>query len=178
MSEEIKESVATDEAVKEQAAEVKAEVAQDAAEVETVAETAAPVAAEVVAEPVVEAEPVKAKPEPVKEKVKPVKVKTAPVVAVVSKPVKVKTENSAVRNDRKTRIGIVVSDKMNKTIVVAVKSRAKHHLYKKTISSTTKFKAHDEKQECGIGDTVEIAETRHISKDKYFRLVRIVEKAK
>ena len=82
------------------------------------------------------------------------------------------------RNFRKTRIGKVVSDKMDKTIVVAVKTRDKHPLYKKTVSRTVKFKAHDEKNECGVGDTVEIAETRHISKDKYFRLVRIVEKAK
>ncbi len=87
-------------------------------------------------------------------------------------------ENAIVRNDRKMRIGIVVSAKMDKTIVVAVKSRAKHPLYKKTVNQTTKFKAHDEKNECGAGDTVEIAETRHISKDKYFRLVRIIEKAK
>ena len=79
---------------------------------------------------------------------------------------------------RKTRIGRVISDKMDKTVVVAVKSRAKHPLYKKTVNKTTKFKAHDEKNECGIGDTVEIIETRHISKDKYFRVARIVEKAK
>ena len=93
----------------------------------------------------------------------------------------VDSKNTAVRqhrNDRKIRVGVVVSDKMDKTIVVAVQSRAKHPLYKKTVISTAKFKAHDEKEECGIGDTVEIAETRHISKDKYFRLVRIVEKAK
>jgi len=104
---------------------------------------------------------------------KPAEVKAEPVEKV--KPV---SENAAKRNDRKTRVGVVISDKMDKTVVVAVKSRAKHPLYKKTISKTTKFKAHDEKNECGIGDTVEIAETRHISKDKYFRLVRIVEKAK
>lgn len=87
-------------------------------------------------------------------------------------------ENPGLRNNRKVRTGVVVSDKMDKTIVVAIKSRAKHPLYKKTVNKTTKFKAHDEKNECGIGDTVEIAETRHISKDKYFRLVRIIEKAK
>lgn len=82
------------------------------------------------------------------------------------------------RNHRKTRTGIVVSDKMDKTVVVAVVSRAKHPIYKKTIKKTNKFKVHDENNECGIGDTVEIAETRHLSRDKYFRLVRIIEKAK
>lgn len=82
------------------------------------------------------------------------------------------------RNERKTRIGIVTSDKMDKTIVVSVIERAKHPLYKKTIKRTVKFKAHDEKNECEIGDTVEIAETRPLSKDKNWRLVRIVEKVK
>jgi len=86
--------------------------------------------------------------------------------------------NAAERNHRKVREGIVVSDKMEKTIVVAVRDRAKHPLYKKTINTTTKFKAHDEKNECGIGDIVEIAETRPLSKDKRWRLVRIIEKAK
>ena len=136
------------------------------------------VAEEPVAAVVPEA-PVEAAAEVKAVEVKPVKAKEVKEPAVKSAPAKVKkSENSVERNDRKTRIGVVISDKMNKTIVVAVVSRAKHPLYKKTISSTTKFKAHDEKQECGIGDTVEIAETRHISKDKYFRLVRIVEKAK
>ena len=82
------------------------------------------------------------------------------------------------RNSRKTRVGIVVSDKMDKTIVVAVATKVKHPLYKKTVNRTQKFKAHDALNECGIGDTVEIAETRHISKDKNWRLVRIVENAK
>ena len=82
------------------------------------------------------------------------------------------------RNFRKQRVGIVVSDKMDKTIVVAVKTKVLHPLYGKTVNRTTKFKAHDEKNECGIGDTVKIMETRPISKDKHWRLVEIVEKAK
>ncbi len=83
-----------------------------------------------------------------------------------------------IRNNRKVREGIVVSDKMEKTIVVAVRDKAKHPLYKKTINKTTKFKAHDENNECGIGDIVQIAETRPLSKDKRWRLVKIIEKAK
>lgn len=83
-----------------------------------------------------------------------------------------------IRNNRKVRVGIVVSDKMDKTIVVAVHDKTKHPLYKKTINTTTKFKAHDENNEAGEGDVVEIIETRPLSKDKCFRLNRIVEKAK
>ena len=82
------------------------------------------------------------------------------------------------RNFRKQRVGIVVSDKMDKPIVVAVKTKVLHPLYGKTVNRTTKFKAHDEKNECGIGDTVRIMETRPLSKDKRWRLVEIVEKAK
>ncbi|MBR1971514.1 MAG: 30S ribosomal protein S17 [Clostridia bacterium] len=82
------------------------------------------------------------------------------------------------RNLRKTRIGEVVSDKMDKTVVVAIQERFKHPLYKKTVIKTKKFKAHDELNECGIGDTVEIVETRKLSKDKNWRVARIVEKAK
>ena len=82
------------------------------------------------------------------------------------------------RNLRKERVGVVVSDKMDKTIVVAIKDKAKHQLYKKTINKTKKLKAHDENNECGIGDTVLVAETRHLSKDKCWRLVEIIEKAK
>ncbi|MBR2967430.1 MAG: 30S ribosomal protein S17 [Clostridia bacterium] len=85
---------------------------------------------------------------------------------------------SVVRNNRKTRVGIVVSDKMEKTIVVAVRDNTKHPLYKKTIKTTAKFKAHDENNEAKIGDIVEIVETRPLSKDKCFRLSRIVERAK
>ena len=82
------------------------------------------------------------------------------------------------RNLRKTRVGVVVSDKMDKTIVVAVKDSVKHPLYKKIMKRTVKFKAHDEKNECGVGDRVEIMETRPISADKRWRLVQIIEKAK
>ncbi len=82
------------------------------------------------------------------------------------------------RNLRKTRTGVVVSDKMDKTIVVAVKDNVRHPLYKKIMKRTVKFKAHDENNECGIGDRVLIMETRPLSKDKRWRLVKIVEKAK
>ena len=82
------------------------------------------------------------------------------------------------RNLRKTRVGVVSSDKMDKTIVVSIKDSVKHPLYKKVIKRTVKFKAHDENNECGIGDKVEIMETRPLSKDKRWRLVRIIEKAK
>ena len=82
------------------------------------------------------------------------------------------------RNLRKTRVGTVVSDKMDKTIVVAVKDNVQHPLYKKILKRTVKFKAHDEKNECGAGDRVMIMETRPISKDKNWRLVKIIEKAK
>ena len=79
---------------------------------------------------------------------------------------------------RKTRIGQVVSDKMDKTIVVAIEDSVRHPLYKKTVKRTYKLKAHDENNECGIGDTVEVMETRPLSKDKRWRLIRIIEKAK
>ena len=79
---------------------------------------------------------------------------------------------------RKTRVGIVISDKMDKTIVVAIEDSVQHPLYKKIIKRTVKFKAHDENNECGIGDRVKIMETRPISKDKRWRLVQIMEKAK
>ena len=83
-----------------------------------------------------------------------------------------------VRGYRKTRTGVVVSDKMDKTAVVAIKTKVRHPLYGKMVNRTRKFKIHDEKNECGIGDTVKIMETRPISKDKRWRLVEIVEKAK
>jgi 30S ribosomal protein S17 len=82
------------------------------------------------------------------------------------------------RNLRKTRIGKVVSDKMDKTITVAIEDHVKHPLYGKIVKKTVKFKAHDEKNECNIGDTVKIMETRPLSKDKRWRLVQIIEKAK
>ncbi len=79
---------------------------------------------------------------------------------------------------RKERVGIVVSDKMDKTVVVAIEAKYKHPLYKKTVVKTTRFKAHDENNECGVGDKVRIVETRHLSKDKYWRVAEIMEKAK
>ena len=82
------------------------------------------------------------------------------------------------RGYRKTRVGVVVSDKMDKTIVVAIKTKVRHPLYGKMVNRTTKFKAHDEENRCGIGDTVLIMETRPISKDKRWRIVDIIEKAK
>ena len=83
-----------------------------------------------------------------------------------------------IRAFRKTRVGQVVSDKMDKTIVVAVEDSVQHPLYKKIIKRTIKLKAHDEKNECGIGDTVKVMECRPLSKDKRWRLVEIIEKAK
>lgn len=82
------------------------------------------------------------------------------------------------RNLRKTRVGKVLSDKMDKTIVVAIDDRVRHPLYKKIVNKTYKLKAHDENNECNIGDTVRVMETRPLSKDKRWRLVEIVEKAK
>jgi len=81
-------------------------------------------------------------------------------------------------SDRKTRIGVVTSDKMDKTIVVTIKTKKKHPLYGKTVNKSSKLKAHDENNECGIGDKVKVMETRPLSKDKRWRLVEIVEKAK
>ena len=83
-----------------------------------------------------------------------------------------------VRGMRKTRTGVVVSDKMDKTIVVAIRTRVKHPLYGKIMNRTNKIKAHDEQNQCGIGDTVKIMETRPLSKEKRWRLVEIIEKAK
>lgn len=82
------------------------------------------------------------------------------------------------RANRKTRIGRVVSDKMDKTIVVAVETKVRHPLYGKTVNKTTKFKTHDENNEANLNDRVQIMETRPLSKDKRWRLVEIVEKAK
>ena len=79
---------------------------------------------------------------------------------------------------RKTRVGQVVSDKMDKTIVVAIEDSVQHKLYKKIVKQTYKLKAHDENNECHIGDTVKVMETRPLSKDKRWRLVEIIEKAK
>ena len=81
-------------------------------------------------------------------------------------------------SSRKVRVGKVVSDKMDKTVVVAIADRVAHPLYKKIVGRTYKLKAHDENTECGIGDTVKVMETRPLSKDKRWRVVEIVEKAK
>ena len=82
------------------------------------------------------------------------------------------------RNLRKTRVGRVISDKMDKTIVVAIEDNVKHPLYKKIVKRTYKLKAHDENNECNIGDRVKVMETRPLSKDKRWSLVEIIEKAK
>ena len=81
-------------------------------------------------------------------------------------------------SSRKTRVGLVVSDKMDKTVVVAVRDSVRHPLYKKIVKRTVKFKAHDENNECGIGDRVRVMETRPLSRDKRWRVVEIIEKAK
>ena len=88
------------------------------------------------------------------------------------------TATTVDRNLRKTRIGVVTSNKMTKTITVAVERKVKHPIYGKFVKKTTKFHAHDEKNECGVGDTVMIMETRPLSKSKRWRLVEIIEKAK
>jgi small subunit ribosomal protein S17 len=88
------------------------------------------------------------------------------------------TTTSVVRNLRKTRVGIVSSNKMDKTIVVKVERKIKHPLYGKFLKKTTSFHAHDEKNECNIGDTVKIMESRPMSKTKRWRLVEVVEKVK
>lgn len=82
------------------------------------------------------------------------------------------------RNNRKTRVGVVVSDKMDKTVVVSIETFVQHPLYKKTVKQSKKFKAHDEKNECKIGDKVMIMETRPLSKEKRWRVVSVLEKAK
>lgn len=84
----------------------------------------------------------------------------------------------AERNLRKTRVGMVVSDKMDKTVVVAIVDNVKHPLYKKIVKRTVRLKAHDEMNECKVGDRVEVMETRPLSKDKRWRVVEILEKAK
>ena len=82
------------------------------------------------------------------------------------------------RNLRKTLVGVVTSDKMDKTVVVTIKDRVKHPLYNKIVDKSVKYKAHDEKNECGVGDKVMIMECRPMSKDKNWRVVEIIEKAK
>ena len=88
------------------------------------------------------------------------------------------SENTVTRNLRKVRVGKVVSDKMDKSIVVMVERRMKHPIYGKYVKKSSKFVAHDENNECGIGDTVRIMETRPISKRKNWRLLEVIEKAK
>ena len=88
------------------------------------------------------------------------------------------TKQMSERNLRKTRVGTVVSDKMDKTVVVAIQDNVRHPLYKKIIKRTVKFKAHDEQNACGVGDKVEIMETRPLSKDKRWRVTAIITKAK
>ena len=83
-----------------------------------------------------------------------------------------------VRGIRKTRVGMVVSDKMDKTVVVEIRTRVRHPLYGKIMNRTTKLKAHDEKNECGVGDRVLVMETRPLSREKRWRVVDIIEKAK
>ena len=85
---------------------------------------------------------------------------------------------SEVRGLRKTRVGVVVSDKMDKPVVIEIRERVKHPLYGKIMNRTAKLKVHDENNECGVGDTIRVMETRPLSKDKRWRLVEIVEKAK
>ncbi len=87
-------------------------------------------------------------------------------------------EENLVRNLRKEKVGVVVSDKMEKSIIVAVKRKVKHPMYGKFVNKTTKFHAHDEENTCNTGDTVRIAETRPLSKTKCWRLVEIIERAK
>jgi small subunit ribosomal protein S17 len=87
-------------------------------------------------------------------------------------------QNTITRGRRKTRIGLVTSDKMEKSITVSVERKVKHPLYGKFLKKTTKFMAHDETNQCGIGDTVKIMETRPLSKNKCWRLVEVLEKAK
>jgi small subunit ribosomal protein S17 len=142
--------------------------------VEAPAETA-PVA-EAEAAPVVEAAPEPA-PNAARTKAAPTPAQPAPAPAGPDM-IDFGAKKPATRGRRRSRIGKVVSAKMQKTIVVACESRVRHPLYGKFMKRTTKFKAHDETNVCGEGDTVEIMETRPMSKDKRWRVVRIVEKAK
>ena len=87
-------------------------------------------------------------------------------------------KTTATRGQRKVRLGTVIAEKMNKTVIVQVGTSKAHRLYRKTVQQRTKFKVHDEKDECGVGDLVRIMETRPISKEKRWRVIEIVEKAK
>ena len=99
-------------------------------------------------------------------------------IARVNTVIRARRQTMEERNLRKERVGLVVSEKMDKTVVVAVTEKTKHPLYKKTITRTTRFKAHDENNECGEGDKVRIVETRKLSKDKNWRVAEVIEKAK
>lgn len=110
--------------------------------------------------------------------VKKVEVKKVEVKKPAAKAPKAEAAKQDVRNHRKVLRGVVISNKMNKTGVVEITRKVPHPLYKKVVTKTSRFKFHDENNECAIGDTIEIMETRPLSKDKYFRLVRIVEKVK
>ena len=103
--------------------------------------------------------------------------KAAPKAAVKTPKAKVVNQETT-RNRRKVLRGVVVSNKMDKTGVVEITRKVPHPLYKKVVTKTTRFKFHDENNECSIGDTIEVMETRPLSKDKYFRLVRVIEKVK
>lgn len=134
-------------------------------------ESAAPQEAPAVTEPPeVIAEPIEATAESAEVTEAPAKVTDPPAEAPKATGDK--------RNFRKTRTGVVVSDKMDKTIVVAIETRVRHPLYKKIIKRTYKLKAHDQNNECGVGDKVLVMETRPLSKEKRWRLVEIIEKAK
>ena len=113
-------------------------------------------------------------------RIREVRKSIARIQTVITEKSKVSAERriTVERNLRKTRVGKVVSNKMDKTIVVAVENHVKHPLYKKIVKKTYKLKAHDENNECSIGDTVRVMETRPISKEKRWRLVEIVEKVK
>ncbi len=154
------------------------------ASTETIEAEAAPVAEAPAAESVAEVVPT-TEPEPTPEPVAKVKTKVPKAVPVVEAPsepivdiIDFGDKLDPVRGRRKVRVGRVVSSKMEKTVVVAVESRERHPLYGKFMKRTTKFKAHDEQNSCGDGDTVEIMETRPLSREKRWRVVRIVEKAK
>ena len=176
----------TNSAESTEATEVKAEETTPTTPVAEVTEAkteeTAPVA-ETETAPVAEAKPEEVTP-PVAPSApaKPKAAKGLPGVETVAPEGGDKIDFGAKRNDprarRRTRIGQVVSNKMEKTIVVSCETRVRHPLYGKFMKRTTKFKAHDETNQCGEGDTVEIMETRPLSKDKNWRLVRIVEKAK
>jgi small subunit ribosomal protein S17 len=172
----------TEEAAPEvEAVAAEAEIAHEPAAVEAIEAVAADVPA---AEPVAEESPVEVPEVEAVAAETPVVEETAtkPKAARAGKakpaPAPVPEVPGLVRGRRKARIGRVVSNKMEQTVVVAIESMFRHPLYGKTIRRTTKFKAHDVKNECGPGDTVEIMETRPISKEKRWRVVQIVEKAK